>query len=481
MSREHKLGFETKFDHTAARIAVMILFAHAPILAWVGYQYQTGVLIGLFGAALIAAGPLGVLLASPRSRLLPLVIGIASTSMSALLIHLSHGMIEMHFHVFVAIAVLIGLGSPAAILASAATTAVHHMVFFFYVPSSLFNYDATFGIVFIHALFVVVISIPSFVVSTKYRCFIKAQGLVVEQLGGISKSVEGQSRRLGSSAAELSAGASQQAASVEETSASLEQVADATKSNAEKAQEAKDFAAKARNLAEQGANEVGSMTDAMAAISRSSDSIAAILKTIDGIAFQTNILALNAAVEAARAGEAGAGFAVVADEVRSLAQRSAKAAQETASQVDEAIQSSSRGSEISVRVAAQLEEIFGITKKVDQLVAGIADSSVQQSSLVQQISHAVSEIDSVAQNAARLAETTEDDCRDLGDLSRRLSTTTNEVESILNIRSDEWESDAASVAQRSVSENADAFKATRKPAIPSKSAKEDSEVLFEWN
>jgi methyl-accepting chemotaxis protein len=117
------------------------------------------------------------------------------------------------------------------------------------------------------------------------------------------------------------------------------------------------LAKQARQAAERGADDMQAMSQAMQGIKTSSDDIAKIIKTIDEIAFQTNILALNAAVEAARAGEAGMGFAVVADEVRSLAQRSAQAAKETAAKIEGAIAKTTQGVEINVKVAQALHDI----------------------------------------------------------------------------------------------------------------------------
>jgi methyl-accepting chemotaxis protein len=160
--------------------------------------------------------------------------------------------------------------------------------------------------------------------------------------------------QVSSSSQSLAEGASEQAASLEETSSSLEELSSMTKRNAENAQKANDLAKQARTAADKGAGDMQTMSAAMAAIKVSSDDIAKIIKTIDEIAFQTNILALNAAVEAARAGEAGMGFAVVADEVRNLAQRSAQAAKETADKIEGAIGNTAQGVEISKKVAETL-------------------------------------------------------------------------------------------------------------------------------
>ena len=203
----------------------------------------------------------------------------------------------------------------------------------------------------------------------------------------------------------LAEGASQQAASLEETSASLEEISSMTKRNAENADHAKQLANQTRSAADSGAQDMQAMSVAMSEIKASSDNIAKIIKTIDEIAFQTNILALNAAVEAARAGEAGMGFAVVADEVRNLAQRSAQAAKETATQIEDSIQKSDRGVQISSKVALSLTEIVAKARQVDELVAEIATASQEQSQGIQQVNTAITEMDKVTQgNASTAAE-----------------------------------------------------------------------------
>jgi len=177
-----------------------------------------------------------------------------------------------------------------------------------------------------------------------------------------------------------------------------------TKRNADNAANAKDIAAGTRQAADTGASDMEEMTTAMNAIKTSSDGISKIIKTIDEIAFQTNLLALNAAVEAARAGEAGMGFAVVADEVRNLAQRSAQAAKETAAKIEDSIQKSANGVQISTKVAERLQEIVTKARQVDELVAEIATASKEQSQGIGQVNTAVSQMDKVTQSNAASAE-----------------------------------------------------------------------------
>ncbi len=227
---------------------------------------------------------------------------------------------------------------------------------------------------------------------------------IVDLLGHGAKEVAAASGQVSSSSQSLAEGASEQAASLEETSASLEEITSMTKRNAENADSAKSLSEQTRKAADAGMAEMNAMSRSMDAIKGSSDNIAKIIKTIDEIAFQTNILALNAAVEAARAGEAGMGFAVVADEVRNLAQRSATAARETADKIEDSIRKSQEGVTISGRVSASLQEILTKARQVDDLVAEIASSSKEQSQGVEQISTAISQMDQVTQTTAASAE-----------------------------------------------------------------------------
>ncbi len=214
----------------------------------------------------------------------------------------------------------------------------------------------------------------------------------------------GAAGEIASTSQTLAEGASQQAASLEETSASLEEIASMTKRNADNARKAKELSGQTRHAADTGAADMEQMKAAMNAIKASSGEVAKIVKNIDEIAFQTNILALNAAVEAARAGEAGAGFAVVADEVRNLAQRSAKAAKETAEKIDDAITKSQHGVQVSGKVAESLGEIVEKARGVDELVAEIAAASQEQSQGINEINTALTQMDRVTQSNAATAE-----------------------------------------------------------------------------
>jgi methyl-accepting chemotaxis protein len=227
---------------------------------------------------------------------------------------------------------------------------------------------------------------------------------IANTLNDGSVQVVGAAAQVSSSSQSLAEGANEQAASLQETSSSLEEMASMTKRNAENSQKANELAKQARSAADKGVGDMQAMSAAMEAIKTSSDDIAKIIKTIDEIAFQTNILALNAAVEAARAGEAGMGFAVVADEVRSLAQRSAQAAKETATKIEGAIARTAQGVGINQKVAAALNEIVTKARQVDELVAEVAGASHEQTQGITQINVAVGQMDKVTQSNAANAE-----------------------------------------------------------------------------
>ncbi len=221
-----------------------------------------------------------------------------------------------------------------------------------------------------------------------------------DQVASSSQKLSVASDQVASSSQQLAEGASEQAAAIEETSASLEQMSSMIHSTARNADLAKSLAGEAQASAQMGLSSMDQMTSAMAAIEHSSNQVVKIVKSIDEIAFQTNILALNAAVEAARAGEAGAGFAVVAEEVRSLAQRSAAAANESATKIEASILNSKQGSECLKSVGESFNLIEAKIKQTDNLVAEIALAAKEQAQGIEHITLAIQEMSKVAQSSA---------------------------------------------------------------------------------
>jgi hypothetical protein len=241
-------------------------------------------------------------------------------------------------------------------------------------------------------------------------------------------------------------GATQQAAALEETSASIEEIASMTKGNAEHASSARQLASEARVAAEAGAAAMARMQATMKDIEASNGNVQAILKTIDEIAFQTNILALNAAVEAARAGEAGAGFGVVAEEVRNLAQRSAEAARSTAEKIGDAITKVQTGSKLTGEVSKHLERILEKVRSEDEVSAQIAAASSEQSRGIEQITVAIGQVDGVTRNTAAGAEEMASAAEELNGQVSSMRETVHELVLLLHGRDTEASSTAGARA-----------------------------------
>ncbi len=227
---------------------------------------------------------------------------------------------------------------------------------------------------------------------------------VMSQLRSSGTQVASGADQVSSGAQALAQGATEQASSVEELSATINEISTASKKNAQTAVDVRNLANDAGSAIEKSGQQMQEMLSAMNDISNSSSEISKIIKTIEDIAFQTNILALNAAVEAARAGTAGKGFAVVADEVRNLASKSAEASKNTAALIEQAIHAVERGSALATGTADALNEASAKARDVVTNIDYITDAVDQEAASIEQITIGIDQISAVVQTNSATSE-----------------------------------------------------------------------------
>lgn len=385
---------------------MLLLLIHLPVLVGVAMLNGVNPLLVTGLTMFLLLGPALVIWNDRSSEQGGIALALSAMGVSALVIYVCHGLIEAHFELFVLIALLTVFGRIAPPLVAGGTIAVHHVIFWIWLPTGIFNYKASFNIVLLHAFFVILEVVPACWIARQFGRAIQAQGIIMEHLSEAAEQITTAAADVSASSRSLAQDALVQAASILETSAATTEINTVSLSNRENSDAAAAMVSDAAARSANTDNALQTMVTAMNEINASGEKVTCIIKTIEQIAFQTNILALNAAVEAARAGEAGAGFAVVADEVRSLAQRSSQAAKDTAELIEESIQKSLSGASIIDKVATEIRFMSAAFLKTKVIVEEIRSASQAQCKGIHQVSQAVIEVEKITQKNAAGAEQT---------------------------------------------------------------------------
>ncbi|QHI98749.1 chemotaxis protein [Xylophilus rhododendri] len=422
--------------------AILVSLAGAGVLAL--RHPAPGAAIGFAALLALMAGAAYLLFGGTLAS--RLTIAVVQVALVALHIQLAYGAIELHFGVFVTLALLMVYRDWRVVVFAAALFAVHHLLFDRLQAAGLGFYCTTqpdVERVLLHALYVVVQTGIEVVLCVRMQRMVRAgqeltrlvsainsaQGIdlnverirvqmpkpralaeavgrirhAVDEVHAVATDMEGTAASVAEGSERLRERTGRVTESLEETAASLEEIASTSRLSRDAAHAANQVATAATGEARQGGQVMGEMVATMEAISQSSSRIGDIVGMIDSIAFQTNILALNAAVEAARAGEQGRGFAVVASEVRSLSQRSAQAAREIKALIETSSTQVRSGAQLVAGVGDAMARIATSVEKVAGLMDQVNTATSEQQLGISHVNESVAQIEAMTQENAALA------------------------------------------------------------------------------
>lgn len=450
---------------------------HIPICLFIAFLNNTSFSFALCAGLAIVTAPTVFVLRDRTSLLASISNAMALVSFSALMIYLSNGMTELHFHIFSSLGLIIVLAQPLAILAALLVVVVHHVGFFFFLPAALINYQASFGILVVHAVFALAIGIPAMFISSRYKTYIVGVKKIVNELNGITSKMSGASASMFDNSKNLEAAISQEAEALQQTAASLEELNAMIGRNAQSAQTASESAVESKGRSEEGVQVVNEVVKALGDIHANSQEVLGAVdqgnqelnkiiqlineiggktKVINDIVFQTKLLSFNASVEAARAGEHGKGFAVVAEEIGNLAQMSGNSAREITTLLDSSVASVrqiieqtksgvfeivnngkikiEKGMETAEKCKSLLSQIDSTLNQVSATSTDIATASQEQAKGVNEIRQAMNNVESVSQKNSQVADQSAQIATELKSSSSYLTKAVNDLMSALDIQ-----------------------------------------------
>lgn len=404
------------------RLGHLVILLHIPIFIGMAKYFDTQMKLAIFAPIVIFLGQFIFPKLFKSNKFGATLMGLSVITLSAVMIHLGKGMIEWHFHIFVSIGVLSLYANPLTIIVAALVTAIHHLAFYFLVPSSLFNYEASFAIVVIHALFVVAETIACTYMAYRFKKVLEMQDQINQEITPLITDLKKASSVSKSSFSDLSQMTKESSSSVFKISSSstqISQMIESTKKQIESTllkmtntKESLDESSEAMSKGEDFLQSLKLIQRNMDTVqSRSKEQLDSVVSSvntisnktsiINDIVFQTKLLSFNASVEAARAGEHGKGFSVVAEEIGNLASNSGKASQEindivmkSKVELENSVESISKS---LIAFKGDLEKAFknwqSVSSTLTSSFSNVKENSLEQESSLKEIAVAAKEQD----------------------------------------------------------------------------------------
>lgn len=401
-SEEEKMRSLDADNRSTDWFMFILLAIQWPIAALITSQSHGMYLLGIVGGGFITGMAWLAYQNAAGSLMTRSLMGAFLMFYSIIFIQQTLGRIEMHFHIFVALAVLIRYKDFTPILVAGAVVAVHHALFNYFqtieaevfgTALMVFNYGCGWDIVLLHAVFVVAeVVIGGLIIQDISRQFIKNidLGSVIEELRDTAERTGQSTNQIVQQREQLESGTRSQKERILKVVKTLDRIV-------EDLNVQKEHTENAHRNSKAAAQDLQELDVSMGSLEEASTSIGAIVKSIDEVAFQTNLLALNAAVEAARAGDAGSGFAVVADEVRGLAQKSAQAAKDVAERID-------HNKEQTIRTRKIANKLMKSYSTIEKVIDEITRASHSQRLQLQNVNTSIHEVQDITVQTAAMAE-----------------------------------------------------------------------------